>query len=491
MVKVKVIGAGYSGLSVATCLADKGFQVEIIEKHNQCGGRSRMFEAEGFKFDMGPSWYWMPEVFENYFGMFGKRVDDYYQLERLDPGYRVFFGEHDLIDVPANENKLNELFESIEKGSAKKLALFLEDAAYKYEVGLTDFVFKPSTSVFEFTNGKVLKGAIKLSLFGSFSKLVRKYFKDPRLIQIIEFPVLFLGAKPSKIPALYSLMNYADLKLGTWYPQGGMHKIVDAMKSLAEEKGVVISLNESVQSIEVVDGFATKIVTNSREVEADIVIGGADYHHVEQKLITPEYRTYSKKYWDKRVLAPSCIIFYCGLNKKLKNVQHHNLFFDEDFNQHAQEIYDEPQWPSSPLFYVSVPSITDPSVAPEGMENMFLLIPVAPGLSNDNEELREKYFNIAVARFENLTNQKIKENIIYKRSYAYSNFVEDYNAFKGNAYGLANTLKQTAILKPSIKSKKVKNIYFTGQLTVPGPGVPPAIISGQVVAAEITKDYVI
>ncbi|MBT4776242.1 MAG: phytoene desaturase, partial [Crocinitomicaceae bacterium] len=270
-----------------------------------------------------------------------------------------------------------------------------------------------------------------------------------------------------------------------------MHKIVDAMKSLAEEKGVVISLNESVQSIEVVDGFATKIVTNSREVEADIVIGGADYHHVEQKLITPEYRTYSKKYWDKRVLAPSCIIFYCGLNKKLKNVQHHNLFFDEDFNQHAQEIYDEPQWPSSPLFYVSVPSITDPSVAPEGMENMFILIPVAPGLSNDNEELREKYFNIAVARFENLTNQKIKENIIYKRSYAYSNFVEDYNAFKGNAYGLANTLKQTAILKPSIKSKKVKNIYFTGQLTVPGPGVPPAIISGQVVAAEITKDYVI
>ncbi len=491
MHKVVVIGAGYSGLSVATCLASKGFQVEIIEKHNQCGGRSRMFEAEGFSFDMGPSWYWMPEVFENYFGIFGKRVEDYYQLQRLDPGYRVFFGGDDLIDVPADENKLHELFESVEPGSAKKLALFLEDAAYKYEVGLTDFVFKPSTSILEFANGKVLKGAMKLSLFSSFSKLVRKYFKHPYLIQIIEFPVLFLGAKPSNIPALYSLMNYADLKLGTWYPQGGMHKIVDAMKSLAEEKGVKISLNESVQSIEVVNGCATSLITDKRELKADIVIGGADYHHVEHKLIPPNYRTYSEKYWDKRVLAPSCLIFYCGLNKKLKNVQHHNLFFDQDFNQHAKEIYDSPKWPSNPLFYVSVPSKTDSTVAPEGMENMFILIPVAPGLKDDQEDTREKYFNIVVNRFESLTNQKIKENIIFKRSYAYSNFVEDYNAFKGNAYGLANTLKQTAFLKPSLKSKKVKNIYFTGQLTVPGPGVPPAIISGQVVAAEITKDYLI
>ena len=489
MINVIVIGAGYAGLSVAACLSKRGYNVEIIEKNSQCGGRSRMFEHDGFKFDMGPSWYWMPDVFEKYFGLFGKRVEEYYSLSRLDPGYRVFFQDNQTIDIPGNEKELLDLFESIEQGSSSKLKLFLEDAKEKYNVGINDFVYKPSTSLSEFTTGKVISGALKMKLFTPFSKEVRKYFKDPKLIQIMEFPVLFLGAKPDNIPSLYSLMNYADLKLGTWYPDGGMFEIVQAMESLAVENGVKISLGENVKEIKVERGFARKVITDKREVEADVVVGGADYHHVEQCLLNTKDRTYSEKYWSKRVMAPSCIIFYCGINKRIKNLMHHNLFFDEAFNQHAEEIYDDPKWPTNPLFYVAAPSKTDPSVAPEGKENLFILIPVAPGLKDDTEKLRDEYFNVIMSRLEKNIGEEVKQHVLFKKSYAYSNFIEDYNAFKGHAYGLANTLRQTAIFKPSIKSKKVKNLYFTGQLTVPGPGVPPAIISGQVVASEIDKNY--
>lgn len=489
MRKVVVIGAGYAGLSAATCLAKEGYEVELVEKHDQCGGRSRSFEVDGFRFDMGPSWYWMPDVFEKYFELFGKSICEYYELKRLDPGYRVYFSGGRVMDVPADEEAIYHLFESVETGAGDSLKAFLEDAAYKYDVGINDLVYKPSNSVLEFANGKVIGGMAKMKLFSSFSKFVRKYFKNQDLIQLMEFPVLFLGAKPEKIPALYSLMNYADLKLGTWYPMGGMYQIVDAMRALAEEMGVKIALNEDVQRIEVEEGSAKKVVTNKRSITADIVVGGADYHHVEQNLLDVQYRNYNQKYWEKRVMAPSCLLFYCGVSKRLKNLQHHNLFFDEDFNRHAIEIYDSPQWPTKPLFYASVPSLTDPSVAPEGCENLFLLIPIAPGLKDDDEELRDKYFDLIIERLEKLTGQSVKEHIIYKRSYSGSNFIEDYNAFKGNAYGLANTLKQTAILKPALKNKKVKNLYYTGQLTVPGPGVPPSLISGQVVAREITKAH--
>lgn len=488
MKKTIVIGAGYAGLSAATSLAKKGYEVDLLEKHDMPGGRSRMFEAEGFRFDMGPSWYWMPDVFEKYFARFGKQVSDYYQLKRLDPAYRIYFSKENVVDVPASMDELLDLFESIEKGSGQKLTAFLKDAAYKYEVGINDLVYKPSQSIMEFADRRVLGGLVKMNLLSSFSKFVRKYFRDPKLIQLMEFPVLFLGAKPSNIPALYSLMNYADLQLGTWYPMGGMHEIIKGMESLAMEQGVDIRYNQEVERIHVKSKNAYEVVANGKALRADCVVGGADYHHVEQQLLEPDHRMYSEKYWDKRVMAPSCLIFYCGLDKRVKNLRHHNLFFDEDFDQHAREIYDHPDWPNKPLFYVSVPSVTDPSVAPEGQENMFVLIPVAPGLRNDDDTIRDRYFNLVMNRLETLTGQEIRKHIIYKRSYAHSEFINDYHAFKGNAYGLANTLKQTALLKPSMRSKKVKNLYFTGQLTVPGPGVPPSLISGQVVADQIAKN---
>jgi phytoene desaturase len=483
-----VIGSGFSGLAVSSFLAKQGWKVTVLEKHSLPGGRARKMEANGFTFDMGPSWYWMPDVFERYFQQFNKQVSDYYQLSRLDPSYRVYF-KKDVLDIAADYEQLKQSFEQLEPGSGARLDAFMAEAAYKYKVGINKLVFKPGLSVTEFFDVELVKGLFKLDVFTSISKHVRKFFKDERLIELMEFPVLFLGALPHHIPALYSLMNFADVKLGTWFPKGGMYSIVDGMYRLAKETGVEFLFNQNVSEIKVINGKAKGVVVDDNLMEADVVISSADYHHTETKLLEPAYRTYSDDYWAKRVMAPSCLLYYVGLNKKLSNVPHHTLFFDTDFKKHGAEIYTHPQWPTDPLFYVSVTTVTDPSGAPEGCENMFFLIPVAADLNGDSEEVREQYFQQIVKRFEARTGETIASNIIYKKSFSVSDFKTEYNAFRGNAYGLANTLLQTANLKPSCKSKKVANLYYTGQLTVPGPGVPPALISGEVVAGLVHKEF--
>jgi len=486
--KVIVIGAGFAGLSAATSLSQQGFDVTIFEKNNELGGRARKLELNGFTFDMGPSWYWMPDVFENYFSQFNTTVAEQYDLIRLDPSYSVFFSKEDIMRVPANLNEFYALFEKYEPGSSIELKKFLADAEYKYNVSMSDFVHKPSLSIFEFVDLRILNAALKMDLFKSISKYIHKHFKSPQLIQLLEFPVLFLGAKPNETPALYSMMNYADIVLGTWYPMGGMFKIVEAMVNVAKQQGVSIKNDEIVERINIDKGIAKSIISNGITYEADIIIAAADYHHVEQKLLEPQYRNYSESYWKSRKMAPSSLLFYMGIDKTLKGLEHHNLFFDTSFDLHAEEIYDRPQWPSQPLFYAKCTSKTDSTVAPEGKENLVLLIPIAVNIE-DTEEIREKYFNIVIDRMEHLTGQSIKEHVIVKKSYAINDFKNDYNSFGGNAYGLANILKQTAILKPSLKNKKVRNLYYAGQLTVPGPGVPPSIISGQIVAKEIIKKF--
>ena len=484
--KIIIIGSGFAGLSAACHLAKQGFDITILEKNSCPGGRARKMETAGYTFDMGPSWYWMPEIFENFFQAFDKKVSDYYELIQLDPAYKIVFGPNDELAVPAKMDALKALFESYEPGSAAKLEHFLKEAEYKYKVGIGEFVQKPGHSILDFADLRVLSSVFRLQMLSSMAKHVEKLFKNEQLRELLKFPVLFLGATPEDTPAMYSLMNYADLVLGTWYPKGGRFKIIEGMVALATELGVKIKLNQNVTKIEVENSLAKRVRTETDLFEADIVVGGADYHHVEQHLLDKKYRMYSEKYWDKRTMAPSSLLFYLGVNKKLKNLLHHNLFFDEDFQQHAIEIYKKPQWPSKPLFYACLASQTDPSCAPEGHENLFLLIPVAPGLEN-SPELHEHYYNVVMDRLENLSGQSIRDAIDYKMSYAHQDFEKDYNAYKGNAYGLANTLGQTAFLKPKMKSKKVKNLYFAGQLTTPGPGVPPSLISGEVVAREICK----
>lgn len=486
--KVVIIGSGFSGISAATSLAHKGYDVTILEKNESAGGRARSFSEKGFTFDMGPSWYWMPDVFDKYFESFGYATSEFYELTRLDPSYSVIFGKNDFLNLPASLDELANLFESLEKGSSLMLSKFLKQAAYKYEVGINNLVYKPSRSVYEFLSLQLLYDILRMDVFKSFHKHIRSFFRDDRIIRIMEFPILLLGALPQNTPALYSLMNYADIKLGTWYPMGGMHKIIEGMLKVAFDKGVKLVLNQDVKGFDFKSGKIVIVNTERDDFQADIVVAGADYHHVENSLLPQAYRSYSDSYWESRKMAPSSLLFYIGINKKLDMLNHHNLFFDEDFTPHAEDIYQNKQWPEKPLFYLSITSKTDPSVAPEGHENLFFLIPVAPGLE-DNEEIRGKYYHIVMDRLESLVGQDIRNAVVFKKSYAHNDFVKDYNAFKGNAYGLANTLLQTAILKPSIKSKKVKNLYYTGQLTVPGPGVPPSLISGKVVAEEIAKEF--
>ncbi len=484
--KVIIIGSGFAGLSAACFMAKAGWEVQVLEKNSMPGGRARKMMIDGFTFDMGPSWYWMPDVFEHFFNQFGRKVSDYYTLERLDPSYRVYWPDGP-IDIPADYNQLRALFESLETGSGEMLDKFLEEAAYKYDVGIRKLVFKPGQSLTEFLDWQLMSGFFKLDVFTSMKKHVSRHFKNEKLRELMEFPVLFLGALPEDTPALYSLMNYADIKGGTWYPKGGMYSIVDAMYQLAKELGVTFHFNSPVTSLEIKGDVVEKVITAEASYAADVVIGGADYHHIETDLLPAAFRSYTPEYWDSRVMAPGCLLYYVGLNKKLSNIQHHTLFFDVSFQLHGQEIYKTKKWPTSPLFYVSATSVTDKDSAPEGCENLFFLIPVATGLTNDSEDLRESYFEMIIERFEKHIGESIRQNIIVKKSFAQQDFVKDYNAFKGNAYGLANTLLQTAILKPSIRSKKVKNLFYTGQLTVPGPGVPPSLISGEVVAGQIIK----
>ena len=480
--KVAIIGSGFSALSAACYLSKQGHQVDVYEKNSTVGGRARQLIRDGFTFDIGPSWYWMPDIFERFFGDFGKKTSDYYKLDKLSPAYKIFF-QDDIITIADSLDKICEEFERIEPGSSKALRRFISKAAKNYDIAINEIVYRPGISPLELiTKETVLRVD---QFFKNISGEVRKQFKNPKLVAALEFPVLFLGAKPRNTPAFYSFMNYADFGLGTWHPRGGMYKIIEGMHQLAEELGVQIHTNHNVESIIVSDGKAKGIETNGQRIQADMVLSGADYHHTETLLDKP-LRQFSENYWSKKTFAPSCLLFYIGFDKKLTNVEHHNLFFDTDFEQHAVEIYDSPSWPSKPLFYANFPSVTDSQMAPESCENGFFLIPIAPGLE-DTPALREQYFDLIINRFQERTGQSVENNIIFRESFCVNDFVEQYNSYKGNAYGMANTLSQTAFLRPGLKSKKVENLYFTGQLTVPGPGVPPSLISGKLVSELMSK----
>ena len=487
MKNIAVIGSGFAGLSAASYLAKYGYKVQIFEKNNDLGGRARKFTTHnGFSFDMGPSWYWMPEVFERYFADFNASTADFYTLIKLNPAFEMVLSNQTKLQIPANYQDLLQLFESVEKGSSLALQRFMNSAEKKYNIAFQDLIFSPGLSWLEFCKISIFKNLFTLDIFSSYSTYVKKYFKNPILIALMEFPILFLGAMPQDTPALYSLMNYAGLKLGTYYPLGGFSKIIEGMVSINKKLQVEIFTNAAIQKLHVSKNKIVAITVNNAEVACDGVIATADYHHVENCLLENKYRNYSNDYWDKKTFAPSCLIYYLGVNKKIDNLLHHTLFFENDLQEHAKDIYINKQWSKKPLFYVCCTSKTDPNVAPVGQENIFMLMPIAIGLE-DSETTRELFFNEMLQRLEKHVNISIKNNIVYKKSYCVSDFIFDYNAYKGNGYGLANTVLQTAVFKPSMQNKKIKNLFYAGQLTVPGPGVPPCIISGKIVANLINK----
>ena len=483
MKKALVIGSGFSGLSSAAFLSKNGFEVTLVEKNKTVGGRARIFHEKGYSFDMGPSWYWMPEIFENFFNEFNLKIEDLYDLKQLDPGFKIVFKDQE-INLPSSWNEICHLFDKYEENGADKLNKFMVDAQQKYSIGL-DFLYNsPGVSIRELFNPQILKNINKLQLLTSYRNHIKKYFSNEYLINILEFPVLFLGTSAKHTPALYSLMAYSGIKQGTFYPIGGFNAVIKSMEKLCLDLGVNIVIGSEVKKINIKNKKVVSVSTQNDEIETDYLIASADYAHVENQLLEKKYRNYSTEYWNKKNFSPSSLLFYLGVSKKLNKLDHHTLFFDEDIEQHSNDIYEKPIWPKKPLFYACCPAKTDPKVAPKDKENLFILVPIAAGL-NDTEEIRKEYFKIVMKRLEKFCGEKIIEHIEYKKSYCVNDFITDYNAFKGNAYGLANTLMQTANLKPKIVNKQVQNMYYTGQLTVPGPGVPPSIISGQLVAEQI------
>ncbi len=484
--KIIIIGSGYSSLAASCYLAQAGYKVQVLEKNIELGGRARQFTKQGFTFDIGPTFYWMPDVFESFFADFNKKPSDYYHLDRLNPAYQVYFGVEDSLVIADNLEEIKKTFESIEQGSAAQLQSFIDDAEINYNIAIKDLVYKPGVSPLELVTAKTVT---KIHHFiSTIRKEVAKKMKNPKLIKVLEFPVLFLGAKPNNTPSFYNFMNYADFKLGTWHPKGGMFQVTQGMIDLAKELGVEFVADCPITSINMENKNVTSVSTPKGNFACDILLSGADYHHTET-LLPVQFRQYSEDYWNGKVFAPSAMLFYVGFDKKLENLAHHTMFFDTDFDTHAESIYDTKTYPNNPLFYASFPSMTDDSVAPKGKEAGIFLIPLAPDLE-DTPQIREQYFNILLDRVEKLTNKTVRDSILFHESFCVNDFKEQYNSYKGNAYGLANTLLQTHFLRPKIKSKKVKNLYFTGQLTVPGPGVPPSLISGKIVSTMILSDFI-
>lgn len=481
--KIVIIGSGFSSLAASCYLAQAGYDVTVLEKNDTIGGRARQLKRDGFVFDMGPTFYWMPDVFEAFFKDFNSEPFEYYDLKKLDPAYKVVFDQDKSINIASDFERIKDTFETIEAGSGKALEQFINASEDNYNIAIKDLVYQPGESIFEIINWDTITKAN--AFIKTIKKQVSDYVTDKALQKILEFPVLFLGAKPDNTPSFYNFMNYADFKLGTWHPMGGMFQVVKAIEELARKLGVEFHVNSAVTSITCKDNHVTRVVTAQKEFNCDILLSGADYYFTES-LLPNHLKQYTEAYWEKKTFAPSALLFYVGFNKKLEKLSHHTLFFDTDFDAHAATIYDTKTWPEHPLFYASFPSITDPSAAPEGKEAGIFLMPIAPDLE-DTPEIRAQYFDLLIARLEQAVGYKVKENILFKESYCVNDFKSDYNSYKGNAYGLANTLLQTHVLRPKLKSKKVDNLYFCGQLTVPGPGVPPSLISGKIVSELILK----
>ncbi|MCX6747632.1 MAG: phytoene desaturase family protein [Candidatus Nomurabacteria bacterium] len=486
--KVVVIGAGFGGLATAADLAQKGFEVLILEKNEMAGGRARVFKNSGFTFDMGPSWYMMLEYFERFFQKHGHKSEDFYKTILLDPSYRINYEDGTVVEISADLEKNIALFENIEKGAGQKLREYLKEAERKYHLSTELVLQKSVNNFFDFFSFDLLRKASGLNVFQNLDSYVRKFFKDEKLVQIIEYITLFLGSSPKQLPAVYSLMNYADFVGRVWYPLGGMGKVVEAFVKIAEEEGVKIIYNQDITKIKVENNQAVGVYAGETFYEADIVISNADYPFTETVLLDKEWQSYDEKYWQTKKISPSAFILYIGLNKKLKNARHHNYFFRKDWAKHFDSVFENPAWEDKPSYYLCVPSISDPSVAPEGHENLFFLVPAAPGLADDGA-FRKEYRDKMMRELESLLGEKIEDNIVYERIYSQSDFEKDYHAHKGTALGMALSLMQTGFFRPHNKSKKVKNLFYAGQYTHPGCGMAPCIISGENVARDISKTY--
>nr|WP_276281121.1 phytoene desaturase family protein [Halorussus sp. DT72] len=484
---VVVVGSGFGGLSTACYLADAGADVTVVEKNDQLGGRASVLERDGFRFDMGPSWYLMPDVFERFFGHFGRRPDDYYELEHLDPHYKIFFKDGDDVTVTADREETKATFEEYEPGAGAALDAYLEEAEETYEIGMEHFVYTDRPRFRDYVDLDVFRHARGLTFLGSMQGHVEEYFDHPKLQQIMQYTLVFLGGSPKNTPALYNLMSHVDFNLGVHYPEEGMGGVVDGIVEMSRELGVEFRTDSEVESIlgsagnfrvETADGF----------LRADFVVSDADYAHTEQELLPPQSRQYDADYWKSRTYAPSAFLLYLGVEGDVDPLAHHTLVLPSDWNDHFDEIFEAPAWPDDPAYYLCVPSETDDSVAPEGHSNLFALVPIAPGL-DDGPATRERYRDLVLDDIAENTGVDLRDRIVVEERFCVSDFADRYNSIEGTALGLAHTLRQTGPLRPGHRSSEVPGLYFTGSFTTPGIGVPMCLISGQHTADAVVEDY--
>jgi len=488
--EIVVVGAGYGGLAASALLAKDGHKVTVIEKNEQVGGRAGMFKKDGFSFDMGPSWYMWPQVFERFFAEFGKDAKELLNLKQLDPSYRAYFNDGDVIDISSDIQKNYEVFDTLEENGAEKLRQYLDACKRQYEIAMRSLVYRTYNSVFDFFSPSMIIDVLRLKGFSSFHGSVKKYFKNPKAQKLLEWVTVFLGGDPRNVPAMYCMMSYLDHHHGVFYPEGGLNGLAENIYKIALENGVEFKFDEPVTKINVENKVAKHVITKKGKYLADIVINNSDYHHGETVLLDEKFQTYGEKYWSKRTMAISMHLAYVGVNKRIDGLTHHNYFLETDWNSHFDQVFKTPEWPDEPNFYVCCPSKIDSSVAPEGMENLFFLVPVASDLE-DSDEIREKYFEKIVDKFEKLTGEEIRNNIVVKSLFTHRDFKQRYNAYKGTGLGIAHTLRQSAIFRPKHTSAKVKNLYYTGQYNHPGIGVPTTVISSQILVDELKRRGVI
>jgi len=479
-----VVGAGFAGLSTAALLAKQGMQVTVLEKNPTVGGRARLWQHGGYTFDMGPSWYLMPEVFERFFGHFGRKVNDYYKLSELDPYYRVFFNPGEFVDITPEYQNTKRVFDTFEAGGGAKLDTYMDLARYKYKVAMEQFLYREYSSIFQFFNGRMLREGLKLNVLDRMDRFVGRFFEDRRAKQLLEYAMVFLGTSPQNAPALYSIMSHVDIDLGVHYPLGGLGTVAQSFAALAREQGVTIRTRSDVTAIRSKNGRVAGVEFGDEYLTANTVVFTGDYPHAELEILDASQRSFGNRYWRKRTLSPSMFLMYIGLERKLSNFRHHTLYFEEDWTRHFKTIFETAEWPLDPCFYVSAISKTDPKSAPEGSENVFVLVPVAPGLE-DTDEQREQYAEHVLDHISRITGEDLRVQQKVQRIFSHRDFTADYHAYQGTALSLAHTLFQTAVFRPPHSSKKVKGLYYSGHYTHPGVGVPMTLISSEIVANVI------
>lgn len=490
--RVIIIGAGVGGIATACILAQAGYDVHVYEKNSGPGGRAGSFEAKGFRFDMGPSWYLMTDVFEKFYEILGEDISKHLELVRLEPSYRVYFKDTLLgaVDIFGDIERDAHTFESLEPGARNKLRAYLEKSSANYERAMDRFVYKNYDSIFDFFSLSTIQDGLRANAFQSMQKYVAQYFSNTEVQKIVQFPLVFLGTNPSNAPALYNILSHVDFRQGTYYPQGGMYRVVESLVAMAEKRGATFHYDAAVSEIRAAGGIASGITLDSGEtIEADYIVSNADLAHTETVLLKNQSdRTYPERYWKRRTLAPSAMLLYLGVKKRFPKLQHHNLVFCKDWDANFKSLSESKTWPADPSFYVCNPNKTDPSVAPKNKENLFVLIPLPANTRHTDQEAEAYADHILAVMEKTMHLDGLRDAIVYKKIFAGKDFSEQFNSYGGTALGLAHTLKQTAALRPRNQSKKLDNLFYVGANTTPGIGLPMCLVSAQLVYKRLIGD---